>query len=246
MIVFTKYCMFAILLSLLLGEWSYAFTNDMFRTVSSGGSVQSVDIDGEWICGQGIGGMSQVATAGTPVSSEGGRDVSAAACSFFVGGLNQVVWNENDADGDGIIDENDLDDDNDGLSDANELSGGAFSPVTGTDSLVADSDGDGADDYAEMIAGTNPRDATHCFELQMYDPDSLTEPLELRWRSRYGRTYRILRADTIEELVVAPQEFVVMQGTVGSDNPPWYDGISSWDVVDSNPRSLYRVIVDEP
>lgn len=60
---------------------------------------------------------------------------------------------QSDSDGDGILDIYDNDDDNDGLSDQNE----AF---YGTDSRVADTDGDGILDGEEVVDGSNPLDAS--------------------------------------------------------------------------------------
>jgi len=57
-----------------------------------------------------------------------------------------------DADADGIKDEDDPDDDNDDLSDLTEIGGHGFDPQTQTDPLLADSDGDGMSDGEESVA----------------------------------------------------------------------------------------------
>ena len=63
-----------------------------------------------------------------------------------------------DFDGDGQGQGCDLDDDNDGLNDEVETDTGLFvSPDdTGSDPFLADTDGDGVDDGAEVAAGTDP------------------------------------------------------------------------------------------
>ena len=63
-----------------------------------------------------------------------------------------------DADNDGITDAADPDDDNDGLEDTVETNTGIFVSAadTGSNPLIADTDGDGANDGAEVTAGKNP------------------------------------------------------------------------------------------
>ena len=63
-----------------------------------------------------------------------------------------------DADGDGIPDASDPDDDNDGLTDVVETNTGTFVDAndTGSNPLVADTDGDGMNDGAEVTAGRDP------------------------------------------------------------------------------------------
>ena len=63
-----------------------------------------------------------------------------------------------DADGDGIPDATDPDDDNDGLTDVVETNTGTFVDAnnTGSNPLVADTDGDGMNDSAEVAASRDP------------------------------------------------------------------------------------------
>jgi len=65
-----------------------------------------------------------------------------------------------DLDADGVAWYLDDDDDGDGLLDAVETNSGLFLSAsdTGTDSLIADTDGDGADDGFEVVAASDPND----------------------------------------------------------------------------------------
>lgn len=85
-------------------------------------------------------------------------DVLGDACDAFI--ADPAEWL--DTDGDGTGNNADPDDDGDGLPDINETGTGVFvSPAdTGTDPLVADSDGDSVNDGLEVAAGTNPLDNT--------------------------------------------------------------------------------------
>jgi hypothetical protein len=66
-----------------------------------------------------------------------------------------------DSDGDGVGDFIDFDSDNDGLADRNEDKNGNGALDTGeTDRLKQDTDGDTFTDMAEVVAGTDPRNAT--------------------------------------------------------------------------------------
>lgn len=67
-----------------------------------------------------------------------------------------------DTDSDGVGDVCDEDDDSDGLLDVVETNSGVFvSPIdTGTDPLIADTDGDEVNDGDEVAAGTDPLDDT--------------------------------------------------------------------------------------
>ena len=66
-----------------------------------------------------------------------------------------------DLDGDGLGDLCDGDRDGDGLPDSAETGSGVFvnKDDTGTDPLLADTDGDGFGDQEEVLAGSNPLDA---------------------------------------------------------------------------------------
>jgi hypothetical protein len=77
---------------------------------------------------------------------------------------------------------------NNGISDAWEMS--FFGAVSPTRTRATDSDGDGATDYAEFNAGTDPKSASS--KLQLAAPARLPNgTLVLQWPSVVGRTYRV-------------------------------------------------------
>lgn len=85
--------------------------------------------------------------------------------------------------------------DHDGLSDYEEqMSNGSpdyDSGVTDTDVNNADTDGDGAGDRAEHIAGTDGNNEEAYLALEMESQGGGTGPATFRWRSATGRVYSI-------------------------------------------------------
>lgn len=144
-----------------------------------------------------------------------------------------------DNDADGMADEDDPDDDNDGLSDAGELSGVGFDPQTPTDSLLADSDGDGADDASEAQAGTNPRDAGS--HLRITDLQVAGGEAVVTWSSREGYSYDLIEASTAAALNRNGTTVSTVTAT---------DGVGAWQETASSvtnpaalPAQFYRVRV---
>lgn len=144
-----------------------------------------------------IGGLAyvHVSAAGQP----GGVSTSAGGGWTHHGGFLQAVDIKRaqlDTDGDGIIDEIDADNDNDRLADRVEIGGSAFSPATPTVVNAADSDGDGADDGAEAVAGTNPTDSNAVLRIAAIEHPAGAQAV-IRWSARAdgGKRYRVLAAD---------------------------------------------------
>ena len=157
----------------------------------------------------------------------------------YSGFLNTFLVAPNrDTDGDGIIDENDPDDDGDELDDMAELTGSGFNPATPTDPLTVDTDADGAGDGAEAQAGTNPDDAASIFAILFSSRLGTTDVIG--WRSRDGKQYEVLQADSVSNIMTTPVvvDTVTASGGVG----PWFETVSTTTNVIPHPTNLaYRV-----
>ncbi len=178
------------------------FTRESSVLDSSGGAYSNLSYSGVGAVGQ-----------GTPV----GFNFNGAKNNYS-GFLNTFVARPDlDNDMDGVADENDIDDDNDGLTDVAELTGSGFNPMTGTDLFDSDTDDDGTDDAEESVAGTNPQDPDSQLALIRVDLEAGDEVVE--WKSRQGKTYYILRASNIFELVSGPETADVVKVTSGGVGP---------------------------
>lgn len=136
------------------------------------------------------GSFTNFSAAGQPggiTVSSGGSYVNQA------GFLNTFFLRPNlDTDGDGVVDELDQDNDGDGLADVAEIGGSGFSPTTPTGVNTADSDGDGASDGAESVAGTDPTNLDALLEIIRINQ---TGGQDIGWLARGGKTY-VLHART--------------------------------------------------
>jgi hypothetical protein len=146
-----------------------------------------------------------------------------------------------DNDGDSLPDENDPDDDADGLSDADELSGLAFDPVTGTDAMQADSDGDGVSDGLEAGAGTNPWDPNSLFHITRihygFDEDVVF------WQSRSGVTYSLLWATNILDFPSGIRTAATVTASDGVGQ--WLQSETSATNLPVTPRRFYRISISD-
>jgi hypothetical protein len=140
---------------------------------------------------------------------------------------SQLVWDEGltDADGDGMPDvwEKRL-----GIDSGNEAD------------ASADPDGDGATNLQEYVAGTSPTDGQESARLSI-EAAGEREWVVLSWTGRPGRTYTLLSADSLAELIGGPAE-AVPASTATSNGPmrfqvPLEPGVR---------RRFYRLIISPP
>lgn len=163
----------------------------------------------------GVGAVGQGGPVGLNVGS-GFRNHS--------GFLQSFVWHPSlDTDDDGIADENDPDDDNDSLLDLDELAGTDFAPVTTTDPLSGDSDGDGAADGYESLTFSNPTDGLSLFQITRIESRSNGFDL-VEWNSQGGRTYEVIRGSNIFDLATGGEtaDVVTVSGGLG----PFLDNVT--------------------
>ena len=87
----------------------------------------------------------------------------------------------------------DSDSDGDSLSDQEELE------IVGTDPTRSDSDGDGALDGHELVAGTDPLDASDTFRLHVARGALPEDPLRMEWNGIQGRFYQVQSAHSLTQ-----------------------------------------------
>jgi len=195
-----------------------------------------VDGAGSQSTGGSYGNVSAVAQPGAVGIARNGGLVN------YSGFLNTISLRPAlDTDGDGLIDEFDPDNDNDALEDAEEIGGNTFSPVTVTDVNDSDTDGDGALDGEESVAGTDPTDADAL--LTIIAVQEATNGVEITWLARSNRTYEV-RWNT--DLTNAGG-FTSMDTVTVTDvaSAPWYVVTNTYvDTVHSAATNgFYRVLV---
>jgi len=139
----------------------------------------------------------------------------------------QLVWDEGltDADGDGMPDvwEQRLGIDTGNQADAN-----------------ADADNDGSTNLAEYLAGTSPVNPQDCPRLRIERREGTDVPL-LTWQGRVGRTYELVTADSLTELLngsprVLSTRSATSYGAMRFENAPGAE----------ESRRFYRLIISPP
>lgn len=173
---------------------------------SSGGTYTHIS------AGAQPGGI-QVSYEGGSVNYNGGRINRAGFLNLFV--MSAVA----DANGNGIPDELDPDNDGDGLWDHWEVSGEKFSPVTATDPNTVDTDNNGATDFEEMMAGTDPSNPGSVLQIIALDRNGTDQ--QVTWTAR-GNNERIYVVRTIDDGYTGTPSAVIWSNTVGGGVAPWY------------------------
>lgn len=197
-------CWFACATLLCVFSTTYAETNSTYTIDGAGAWISSATHTSLIALGQGC-----------PVGQN--RNASYINHSGF---LSSFIMNPGqDNDGDGIADENDVDDDNDGLADSDELAGTAFNPTSPTDVFLADSDGDGASDFQEAAAETNPLDISNVLKIVSIQIGESN--VVVRWQSRQGRSYDVLSSPDIPGLRTNP----TIEATITTTQ-----GIGAWGI----------------
>lgn len=166
---------------------------------------------GEWISGGTYSNLNCVAQSGGIAKSSNG------SLRHYAGFLGTFLLRPDlDTDGNGLANELDEDNDGDGLRDESELAGDAFRPVTTTDIDLADTDGDGATDYEEAAAGTDPTDSDAGLFITDITPTG--DDVLLSWLARGGKTYEVHSRDGS---ILAAQSTLATTNATGGVGP-WF------------------------
>lgn len=197
-----------------------------------------LDGSGNWATNEAFTLLAAAGQPGGIQTSSGGPAV------LHAGFLNTFSYRPGlDTDLDGIADELDTDNDNDRLADIAENSGSPFHPVTGTDPNEADTDEDGADDFHEAVAGTDPTDPDRALKLFVERQAADTAVLEWTARGNQERRYKLLY---LGDIVSEPFTNELMNGLVSGGAAPWYEVLVQVTNVVPGDARMYRVSVGTP
>ena len=194
-----------------------------------------------------LDGAGSVATGGTYVSAtaigqSGGYLWSSNSTLQHFGGFlsGAPLKPALDDDHDGLINELDSDNDADALSDYDELCGTTWAPASAVSNPNrSDTDDDGASDWAEFVAGTNPTDATKRLSILALAAAPASNGVVVTWSARKDRNYRLLR---IETLAGASSAATVGVTTAVGGLPPWLETTSLYydvNILSSNAATYF-------
>lgn len=131
-----------------------------------------------------------------------------------------------DTDQDGLADELDPDNDNDLLDDSTEIFGQLWTPAAvSSNPNLADTDGDGADDREESIAGTDPTNSGQFLSVRVVEAFSNPGEVKVEWEARNGRTYRVYRMDNLATPIGSPIHTVTH---INTSPGPFFIGMESF------------------
>ena len=134
----------------------------------------------------------------------------------------------------------DSDADGDGVNDWDELLGRASDPVTPTSPLLLDTDGDGASDAQEVVAGTNPTDPSQLLRIWFILEDPSGDVVDIRWTAREGRSYKLLCAESA--VALRTNATIVAEGIATDGIGPWQTTMmSATNTMFSAEKKYYQI-----
>ena len=210
---------------LVLG-WHFIFSLLVIPDLSIAQITQKSSVlDGSGILSTG-GSYTNISAAG----QSGGITVSSGGAYVNQAGfLNTFNLRPDlDTDGDGLANEVDQDNDNDQLADAVEIGGTGFDPLTPTSLNTADTDGDGVQDGAEAMAGTDPTNIDALLEIIRINQAS---GQQVSWIARGGKTY-VLHARTN---LLAGSFMPIATNIATGGTAPWF--VTTNSLVDASTMS---------